>query len=83
MKVLTTTLDFLAGTCVVLLFLKFAILTANGIFDWNLRWYFFRRHSIHGNYIVCISFRILDTLRNDKRKIEEIVLKEYFKIGGT
>ena len=40
MKVLTTTLDFLAGTCVVLLFLKFAILTANGIFDWNLRWYF-------------------------------------------
>lgn len=40
MRILTKILDTLAGLCVTLLFLKFAILTVNSIFDWNLRWYF-------------------------------------------
>ncbi|WP_341637024.1 epilancin biosynthesis-related protein ElxI1 [Staphylococcus casei] len=40
MRFLTKILDFLATICVVLLFLKFAIHTANGIFNWHLQWYF-------------------------------------------
>lgn len=40
MFLLTKVLDTLAFICVALLFLKFLILTVNGIFDWHLRWYF-------------------------------------------
>ncbi|MCO4356097.1 hypothetical protein MTR12_11100 [Staphylococcus agnetis] len=37
---ITKILDFLASVCVVLLFVKVAIHTVNGIWGWNLRWYF-------------------------------------------
>ena len=43
MLFLTKVLDALAYICVALLFLKFLILTVNGIFDWNLKWYFLDR----------------------------------------
>ncbi|MCA2503970.1 hypothetical protein NGH46_13840 [Staphylococcus xylosus] len=40
MKFLTKILDGLVYICVGLLFLKFAVQSANMMFDWNLRWYF-------------------------------------------
>ncbi|MCE5000705.1 epilancin biosynthesis-related protein ElxI1 [Staphylococcus warneri] len=43
MLFLTKVLDALAYICVALLFFKFLILTVNGIFDWNLKWYFLDR----------------------------------------
>lgn len=40
MVYLTKVLDTLAGLCVVLLFSKYAIASANMMFDWHLKWYF-------------------------------------------
>ncbi|CIT27386.1 MULTISPECIES: epilancin biosynthesis-related protein ElxI1 [Bacilli] len=40
MKFITKILDGLAYICVALLFLKYAVMSANTMFDWHLRWYF-------------------------------------------
>ena len=40
MKFITKILDGLAYICVALLFLKYAVTSANMMFDWHLRWYF-------------------------------------------
>ena len=40
LKFITKILDGLAYICVALLFLKYAVMSANTMFDWHLRWYF-------------------------------------------
>lgn len=40
LKTITKILDALAYICVGLLFLKYAVMSANMMFDWHLRWYF-------------------------------------------
>jgi len=40
LKVITKILDGLTFICVALLFLKYAVMSANMMFDWHLRWYF-------------------------------------------
>ncbi|SCU36904.1 Uncharacterised protein [Staphylococcus xylosus] len=40
MKVLTTILDFLATICIILLFVRFALIIINRIFNLDLQWYF-------------------------------------------
>ena len=43
LKFITKILDGLAFICVALLFLKYAVISANMMFDWHLRWYFFQQ----------------------------------------
>ena len=40
LKTITKILDALTYICVGLLFLKYAVMSANMMFDWHLRWYF-------------------------------------------
>ncbi|MEX3470950.1 hypothetical protein QJ729_11660 [Staphylococcus hominis] len=40
MKFITKILDGLTLLCGALLFLKYAVMFANMMFDWHLRWYF-------------------------------------------
>ena len=40
LKVITIILDVLIFICAALLFLKYAVMFANMMFDWHLRWYF-------------------------------------------
>ena len=40
MKFITKILDVLIFICALLLILKYAVMFANMMFDWHLRWYF-------------------------------------------
>ncbi|MGF0107501.1 epilancin biosynthesis-related protein ElxI1 [Staphylococcus hominis] len=70
MKYLTKTLDLLAGLCVVLLFSKYAILSANMMFDWNLKWYFLEDipHLAIILFIMMFVFSIPSEMIKDKQK---------------
>lgn len=70
MKVITTILDFLAILCVVLLFSKFLILSANEMFNWKLRWYFLEDipHMAIILVVLLFIFAIPSEMIKDKRK---------------
>ncbi|GGI41567.1 epilancin biosynthesis-related protein ElxI1 [Mammaliicoccus stepanovicii] len=70
MKYLTRILDALAGLCVALLFSKYAILSANMMFDWNLKWYFLEdvQHLPIILFIMMFVFSIPSEMIKDKQK---------------
>lgn len=70
MKYLTKTLDSLAGLCVVLLFSKYAILSANTMFDWNFKWYFLEDipHLAITLFILLFIFAVPSEMIKDKQK---------------
>ncbi|OEL02459.1 hypothetical protein AST12_08420 [Staphylococcus succinus] len=70
MKYLTKTLDSLAGLCVVLLFSKYVILSANTMFDWNLKWYFLEDipHLAIILFILLFVFAVPSEMIKDKQK---------------
>lgn len=70
LKYLTKILDLLAVLCVVLLFSKYAIISANMMFDWNLKWYFLE-HIPHLSIILFIMmfiFAVPSEMIKDKQK---------------
>lgn len=70
MKLLTKLLDGLAYICVALLFLKYAVLSANMMFDWSLRWYFLEDipHMAIILFILLFVFAIPSEMIKDKQK---------------
>ncbi|MEJ7218500.1 epilancin biosynthesis-related protein ElxI1 [Staphylococcus gallinarum] len=70
MKLVTKTLDGLAFICVALLFLKYAVTSANMMFDWNLRWYFLEDipHMAIILFLLMFVFAVPSEMIKDKQK---------------
>lgn len=72
MKILTKILDGLAYVCVTLLFLKYAVISANMMFDWNLKWYFLEDIPYMALilFILMFVFAVPSEMIKDKEKAE-------------
>ena len=70
LKVITKILDGLAFICVALLFLKYAVMSANMMFDWHLRWYFLEDipHMAIILFILMFVFAVPSEMIKDKHK---------------
>ncbi|MCG7340379.1 hypothetical protein MHZ36_14035 [Staphylococcus sp. ACRSN] len=70
MKIITKVLDGLAFICVALLFLKYAVMSANMMFDWNLRWYFLEDipHMAIILFLLMFIFSVPSEMIKDKQK---------------
>ena len=70
MKFITKILDGLAYICVALLFLKYAVMSANTMFDWHLRWYFLEDipHMAITLFILTFVFAVPSEMIKDKYK---------------
>ncbi|HAQ9866061.1 MAG: hypothetical protein E7H03_08955 [Staphylococcus epidermidis] len=70
MKFITKMLDGLAFICVALLFLKYAVMSANMMFDWHLRWYFLEDipHMAIILFILMFVFAVPSEMIKDKQK---------------
>ena len=70
MKFITKILDGLAYICVALLFLKYAVTSANMMFDWHLRWYFLEDipHMAITLFILTFVFAVSSEMIKDKHK---------------
>lgn len=70
MKFITKILDGLAFICVALLFLKYAVMSANTMFDWHLRWYFLENipYMAITLFILTFVFAVPSEMIKDKYK---------------
>jgi uncharacterized membrane protein YedE/YeeE len=70
LKIITKILDGLAFICVALLFLKYAVMSANMMFDWHLRWYFLEDIPHMGIilFILMFVFAVPSEMIKDKHK---------------
>lgn len=70
LKFITKILDGLAFICVALLFLKYAVISANMMFDWHLRWYFLEDipHMAFILFILMFVFAVPSEMIKDKYK---------------
>ncbi|WP_390613312.1 epilancin biosynthesis-related protein ElxI1 [Staphylococcus condimenti] len=70
LKIITKILDGLAFICVALLFLKYAVKSANMMFDWHLRWYFLEDIPHMGIilFILMFVFAVPSEMIKDKHK---------------
>lgn len=70
LKIITKVLDGLAFICVALLFLKYAVMSANMMFDWNLRWYFLEDipHMAIILFLLMFIFSVPSEMIKDKQK---------------
>ncbi|MCT1471184.1 hypothetical protein M3B05_09460 [Staphylococcus hominis] len=73
MKTITKILDALTYICVGLLFLKYAVMSANMMFDWHLRWYFLEDipHMALILFIMMFVFAVPSEMIKDKLKKEK------------
>jgi uncharacterized membrane protein len=70
LKFITKILDGLAFICVALLFLKYAVMSANTMFDWHLRWYFLENipYMAITLFILTFVFAVPSEMIKDKYK---------------
>lgn len=70
LKFITKMLYGLAFICAALLFLKYAVMSANMMFDWHLRWYFLEDipHMAIILFILMFVFAVPSEMIKDKQK---------------